>query len=139
LIKFKNEDFENLCINFWAYSKAHKALAPKPPSPFLNVMMRGALAGDSVDRPLNPMFSAFVLSLNDLPEHRQIAFYATWICSAYRNGKKVPIKVLASELGVTKTTFYRWANEDAKEVWRQTLKLTQLSQSLKREIEDSFD
>jgi DNA-binding XRE family transcriptional regulator len=102
-------------------------------------MMRGVLGGEPMDYPINPMYSAFVMCLNSLPEERQIAFYAVYIGNAYRNGKKVPIKSLASEIGVSRKAIYEWADNAAREVWGSALLHVALSKSLNREVEEFLD
>lgn len=123
--RFTDPEFEEVCVNFWRYVRAHRFFAPRMPPAFSFVVQEGGSNPD-VDYPLNPFFPALVVALDELPADEQIAFYAVYICSAYRKGKKVPIKVIAYEMGINKANFYKKANNTARKVWNKAKNLKEL-------------
>jgi len=135
--RFTDPIFEEICENFWLYSRAHKFFAPRMPPAFNFVMQEGNVNPD-VDYPLNPHFPALVTVVNSLPSDEQVAFYAVYICSAYRKGKKVPVKVIASEMGINKANFYKKANNTAKKVWPKVVNLVALNRKLNKVEENTI-
>ena len=117
--RFSDPDFEQLCVNFWQIAKAHQYGGPRLPPSFSKVLNQGSMDYNK-DYPLNPYFPAFVMVVDSLEIGEQIAFYAIYIGSAYRLGKKVPIKVIANEIGVNRSNFYKKADRAAKKAWLQT-------------------
>lgn len=127
--RFTDPDFEEICVNFWQYAKAHRYDGPRLPPAFYNILNEGSTER-GVDYPLNPYFPALTMVIDSLEETEQIAFYAVYICSAYRNGKKVPIKVIASEIGINRANFYKKADSVARKSWNQAKNLTMLHSKL---------
>lgn len=133
--RFTDPEFEEICENFWRYVRAHRFFAPRMPPAFSFVVQEGG-ANPDVDYPLSPYFPALATVVDSLPIDEQIAFYAVYICSAYRKGKKVPIKVIASEMGINKANFYKKANTTARKIWPKVVNLTALHRKLNKVEED---
>jgi hypothetical protein len=127
--RLTDPEFEELCVNFWQYAKAHRYGGPRLPPGFDKVLNQGS-SDRYVDYPLNPYFPAFTIVLDGLELLEQIAFYSVYICSAYRNGKRVPIKVIASEVGINRANFYKKADKVANDAWKQTKNITILHSKL---------
>lgn len=133
--RFTDPEFEEICENFWRYVRAHRFFAPRMPPAFSFVVQEGGSNPD-VDYPLSPYFPALAIVIDSLPTDEQVAFYAVYICSAYRKGKKVPIKVIASEMGINKANFYKKANTTARKIWPRVVNLTALHRKLNKVEED---
>ena len=133
--RFTDPEFEEICENFWRYVRAHRFFAPRMPPAFSFVLQEGG-ANPDVDYPLNPLFPALVTVIDSLPSDEQVSFYAVYICSAYRKGKKVPIKVIASEMGINKANFYKKANNTARKCWIRAKNLATLNAKLNKREED---
>jgi len=133
--RFTDPVFEDICVNFWRYVKAHRFLSPHMPSASSFVLEVGSGNAD-VDYPLSPYFPALMIAIESLAEDEQIAFYAVYICSAYRKGKKVPVKTIANEMGINKANFYKKANNSAKKVWIRALNLAELHRKLNKAKDD---
>ena len=127
--RFTDPDFEELCVNFWRYAKAHRYGGPRLPPSFSKVLNEGSVES-TADYPLNPYFPALTLILDSLEMIDQIAFYAVYISAAYRNGRKIPIKVIASEVGINRANFYKKADKVANDAWKQAKNITILHSKL---------
>jgi hypothetical protein len=124
--KFSNSEFEKLTVNFWLYSKAHRIGSPRLPPSFDKVLNQGGIDFDK-DYPLNRFFPAFSVVLNGLEENDYLIFYSIYLSPIYLNEKKIPIKVLASKLGINRRNFYKKADSIANKVWKKTKDLTMTS------------
>ena len=133
--RFTDPEFEEICINFWRYVRAHRFLSPRMPPAFSFVLEAGSGNVD-IDFPLNPYFPALVTVVDSLEVDEQIAFYAVYICSAYRKGKKVPVKTIAGELGINKSNFYKKANNTARKAWTRAKNLAELNRKLHKADEN---
>ena len=127
MAKVQDPEFQEVCLNFWALTRANKIDAPRPPPSYHKIMMGGEADRAPQDLPLNKYFPALCVTLAGFAEKEQIAFYVVYISSPYRNGKKLPMKIVASELGLNRPNVYKLANETAAKVWRKTKELTELS------------
>ena len=127
--RFTDPDFEEICVNFWHYAKAHRYGGPRLPPGFAKVLNEGS-ATYEVDYPLNKYFPALALVIESFDPVEQIAFYAVYISAGYRNGRKIPIKVLASEVGINRANFYKKADSVAQRAWKQAKNLTMLHSKL---------
>ena len=127
--RFNDPDFEELCVNFWLYAKAHKYGGPRLPPSFDKVLNQGS-SDYPVDYPLNPYFPALTMVLDSLEMIEQIAFYSVYVCAAYRHGRKVPIKVIASEVGINRANFYKKADKVAHDAWKQAKNIAMLHSRL---------
>ena len=136
--RFDDPEFEELCINFWEYVRAHRYFSPRLPPAFSFVLESGSGNAD-VDYPLNPYFPAFITVIDHLEELERIAFYSVYICSFYRHGKKLPIKSIANEMGINKANFYKKANNVARKSWRKTKDLSTLSRRMVKQEDIIID
>jgi len=127
--RFTDPEFEEICVNFWHYAKAHRYGGPRLPPGFAKVLNEGS-ATHEVDYPLNKYFPALALVIESFDPVEQIAFYAVYISAGYRNGRKIPIKVLASEVGINRANFYKKADSVAQRAWKQAKNLTMLHSKL---------
>ena len=127
--RFIDPEFEEICVNFWQYAKAHRYDGPRLPPSFAKVLNEGS-PDKPINYPLNIYFPALAIIIDSLDIKDQIAFYAVYICSAYRQGKKVPIKVIANEIGINRANFYKKADKVAQQSWKQAKNLTMLHSKL---------
>ena len=104
--------------------------------PAFSFVLEASSGNGEVDFPLSPYFPALTTVIDSLETEEQIAFYAVYICSAYRKGKKVPIKVIISEMGINKANFYKKANNTARKAWIRTKNLAELHSKLNKREDD---
>ena len=136
--RFTDPEFEEICVNFWQYAKAHRYDGPRLPPAFYNILNEGSTERGT-DYPLNPYFPALTMVIDSLEEIEQIAFYAVYISAGYRNGRKIPIKVLASEVGINRANFYKKADSVAQKAWKQAKNLTMLHSKLYKSEDSVVD
>jgi len=130
MAKLNDSEFQELCLNFWVLTRANRLDAPRPPPSYHKIMMGGEADRPMQDLPLNKYFPALCITLSSFTEREQIAFYVVYISSPYRNGKKLPMKTVASELGLNRPNVYKMAHETAFKVWRKTKELTELNSKI---------
>ena len=149
--EFDKKEFEEFCINFRAWGRSHRLMAPHAPVGAFAVLMQGG-ADREIDGPLNSLFVAFCLARANYTDEEVFPMWVKYIEPVYdgfkwvsvggikkQMPKKVPIKSIARKLKISTDTFYERANKMAVKLWKSAHQIESMYSVLHKEFVDFID
>lgn len=115
----KNE-FSIFAVGYLEWSRGIRKLGPPPPPGQFAIINKGSADYDW-DSPLSPRFSAFSLALVAFDPKEIAPMWSVYFERPREYGKRIPVKALASKLGISQRHFYNMANEVAERLYRRSL------------------
>ncbi|APB99039.1 hypothetical protein A4F89_06705 [Polynucleobacter asymbioticus] len=120
----KNE-FSVFAVQFIEWRRGIRRLAPPPPPGFFWMIHKGASDVDW-DSPMSPLFSAFNLAMAGYDVKELAPMWSVYFVRPKgSDNKRIPVKVLASKLGISHRHFYDKANEMAERLYRRSFDIMQ--------------
>ena len=131
------QEFNIFAIQFIEWRRGIKKLAPPAPPGFFAVLQKGSADFDW-DSPMSPQFSAFNLAMAAFDIKEIAPMWAVYFERPKEHGKRIPVKALASRLGISHRHFYNLADEMAERLYRRSLDLIDMNGHWDKFAKDSF-
>jgi hypothetical protein len=125
-----NEYVYNLAQDWIRWMDERRFFGPPAQKNILARLQGGSSSGKEPDAELLPEIAAFHLSVMSL----DIGYFVPFVV-VYCGYKPQPIKVIAHELGIDRSTFYRRGEEAANELQRNTQRLAETHRMMRRELD----
>jgi hypothetical protein len=124
-----HSELHAFCLEWVTWLRTRKLLGPPPPPPTIMGRMQPHHIRRSPDGPMSAELAMFDLAVRAMPDStRKLAFLAF-----YRHPRFGPIKKLAHDMGVSRTTFYQWVKEARVEAYDLSQRLRDAQASQARE------
>lgn len=115
-----DKDLHAHCVRWQQWLRTRRLLAPKPWRPNILARMLPQPVRQEPDGPMSADLALFDLAVRSLPDGVDkaalIAFYGP---------RRLPVKLMAHRLGVSRKTFYKAVKRAQQAAWELSLRLAQ--------------
>ena len=125
----RNQYVLNLAIDWIRWLDTRRFFGPPEQKNILAILQGGGRSGDIPDADMAAEIAAFNLAVGSLDQGYFVPFVVI-----YCGYKPKPIKVMAYELGIDRSTFYDRGENAANQLQRTTKKLVETHRMMQREL-----